>query len=386
MIRPQDPQLQRRAITPNPSKMSSGLSVSRRAVTPNPDWAMRCNSDDEEDLQMKKNVGHYRQPSYLNAFGADPRGQEINQRSSTPLYSHPMASYQPYTGTNNSGLTSRGGRDHYAGHGDAEEEAPVAIDLSGPIPKAAEYQGYPRYQGHPNMNGMHNHPYAGHEQSQHRVRTQSLGQELEENAPLKRTQSVENAADLGVEPPRSIQRSRTHSARPYDYTSGRPMVDAAAVSRPTLKDARSCGNLSQAVANDDTDNYGTYISRKTVQNILQHQGVKNNSAAKKPWPKEQFKDLRVDIPDNSSLNSNQESGYRSGSSGGDRNSASSTTSSLESPNDGMLRGKGDFHKPSTPQKKLSHIPEGVSSAFVTDRPAIPGKDAHIYVCCVGRIY
>lgn len=274
----------RRATTPNPTKMADrSLSVSRRSVTPNPEWTM-CHSDEEDE---RKKPGHNRQPSYLHAFDAGHR------RTSAPLYNCPISRGDSYSGTNNSGLMTR-----------SQCSDSVAIDLSGPVPKAAEYHRYHNEMQRPNNA---NHPHAGSAFAQlqpHRVRTHSLGQELDSDCP-------------------PLQRSTGDADPRAQY--GRPMVQ-------------------------DQDNYGTYISRKAVQSILQHQGVQRSAAP--------VKDLNVEIPDNSSLNSNQESGYRSG------NSASSTASSLESPNDASRGVQG------SQSQKLTHIPEGMTSSYVTERSQI----------------
>ena len=217
------------------------------------------------------------------------------------------------------------------------------------------------------------------------------------NPVLKRSKSMENGELLSGQqsaphPQRTaVSRSRPQSARPYDYPNGRPVVEQ----KPPIHVARvrtcsegngldepdgmfparqnsapvgySQGNMAgPANPRDDQDIYGTYISRKTVKNILHYQGIGKNNATptmpvqpnteptphanNKKWQHNDFiRDLKVDIPDNASIGSHKDSGYRSGGSSGDRNSNSSTSSvSMESPTvDHYTRGyPPNSYKPS----------------------------------------
>ena len=208
----------------------------------------------------------------------------------------------------------------------------------------------------------------------------------------------------------TVSRSRPSSARPYDYGHSRPTVDpkTGAVIMPThqqpppvsgalsewneavligdfttpdsceLKQTSANKTLNSsrygAVQNDDVDDgYGTYINPKTVQNVLNIQKSKNSKTganksikmvpvngnihtselADQKNPRVSLHnqallaDLKVDIPgDNISLGSHKDSGYRSGGSSGDRNSASSASSiSFDSPTADNFRGFAGIHRP-----------------------------------------
>ncbi len=160
--------------------------------------------------------------------------------------------------------------------------------------------------------------------------------------------------------------------------------------------------------------YSSYISRKTVENVLKAR-TKTGAPGQNPgsikcvgnlhgsnssleslknrraWQDNEalMRDLKVDIPDNVSLGSHKDSGYRSGGSSGDRNSASSASStSFDSPTIDNFRGyPSGFPRPlgatadarshssseslssnqsgqtiRTIQNRLSRIPENMTSS------------------------
>ena len=165
---------------------------------------------------------------------------------------------------------------------------------------------------------------------------------------LKRTKSVENTIGGQSEP----SKSRPQSARPSDYPYGKPTViphhasnglaPSDAPKHPNPQPPRR-SKMNEWLTDDD-DNYGTYISKKSVESVM---SKLQKGAAQKPTPSHAptsstslLKDaLKVDIPDNASIGSQKDSGYRSGGSSGDRNSASSASStSMESPTVDTCKG------------------------------------------------
>lgn len=150
---------------------------------------------------------------------------------------------------------------------------------------------------------------------------------------LKRARSVEaNMAELSTVTSQSGaprgEKSRPHSARPFAYNNSKQTSNKTESRGSSLEQrAASAGPERPFQAwtiAPDSPEAGSYIKRDIVEDILAKQQKASN---KQGSSKDTRAELKVEIPDNASINSNKDSGYRSGSSGGDRNSASSTNSS-----------------------------------------------------------